>query len=121
MDLRDHLAHQSQSIGDEEHLLLNIHDDHLLSKLDQELNRLRDVVELEEILFLLQIEEDLADNDSEGEVKHLVIELFHVELEILRENSLQELDEIFYLDQVDEVVLEVLAAVKYCDQEVLEH
>jgi len=98
VNLRDHLAHQSQSVRHEEHLLLNVHDNHLLSKFDQELNRLGDVVELEEVLLLLEIEEDLADNDSEREVKHLIVELFHVELKILREDSLEELDEIFYLD-----------------------
>lgn len=98
VDLSDHLAHESESIGDEEHFLLNVHDYDALGELDQQLDCLGDVVKLEEILLLLQVEEDLTDDDAEGEVEDLIVEFLHVELEVVRQHPLQELDQVFNLD-----------------------
>lgn len=92
MNLSYHLAHEPQCVRDEEHLLLDIHDYHPLGKFNQELNCLRDIVKLEEILFLFEVEEDFANDDSQREVEHLIVELFHVESEVLGKHSLQELD-----------------------------
>ena len=88
MDLCDHLTHEPQGIRNDEHFLFDVHHDHFLGELDEELDGLRDVLELEEVLLLLQVEEDLADYDSERKVEDLVVELFHLELEIACEDSL---------------------------------
>ena len=92
MNLRYHLAHEPQRVRYEEHLLLNIHDYHPLIKFNHELNCLHDIVKLEEILFLFEVEEDFANDYSQREVEHLIVELFHVESEVLGKHSLQELD-----------------------------
>jgi hypothetical protein len=79
------------------------------------------VVELEEVLLLLQVEKDLADDDAQGEVEHLVVKLLQVELEVSLEHALEELNQVLDLDQIDQVVLQVLTAVEDGDHEVFEH
>jgi hypothetical protein len=65
VDLSDHLAHEPERVGDQEHFLLDVHDDDALGEFDQELDCLSDVVKLEEVFLLLQVEEDLTDDNTE--------------------------------------------------------
>jgi hypothetical protein len=92
-----------------------------LSKLDQQLDGISDSIKFEEVFFLLQIEKDLANNDPQGEVQDGVLEFRNRELEVGLQHSLQELDKILDLDQVNQMILQVLSAIEDGDQKVLEH
>jgi len=98
MDLRDHLAHQAESVGNQEHLLLNVHNDDLLGELDQQLDGFGDVIQFKEVLLLLEVEEDLAHDYPQREVEDLIVKVGQVEGEVLSEDSLQELDQVLDLD-----------------------
>ena len=121
VDLGDHKTQQPQSVRGDEHLLLNIHHDDLLSEFNHKVDGLSNIIQLEEVLFLLQVEKDLTHDYSQRKVEHLVIEFLHPKLEILTQNFLEEIYEVFDFDEVDKMVLKVLAAVKDGHQEVLEH
>lgn len=80
MDGCDHLRDKPKGVGDEAHLLFDIHRHHPLSELYQQADAFSHVHILKERAVLLEGEEDLGDDDAEAEVEDVVLELTHVEL-----------------------------------------
>ena len=121
MDSLDHLRQEAQCITAQLCFLIDVHFKSLVKEVDQKFHRVVHIPHLEKFLLTLHVEEDLADQNPKRKVQNSIVKSLEVESEVGVEDAVEEFEEGFDLDEVDELVFEVLGAGLHRCEEVLEH